>query len=214
MKSKNGKTGNTDTVYLGGRFAGKAPGALDYTVEAVKEVGMYADDAINAFGFAVGGGWTIPAVPWSVRLNSDYTFATGDSGVADGHHQSFDYLYSPQSAYSLTQQFAWKNLKDWRAGVDFKPLKKLTAKISFRDYWLANVRDSLYNWSGVKTVTNAKATSAHVGEGLDTQLVYSFDLRTSLGMGVGNLAPGSYLAQSNKTTAFIYPYLYLLRRLQ
>lgn len=140
--------------------------------------------------------------------------ATGDSGVSDGHHQSFDYLYSPQSSYSLTQQFAWKNLKDWRAGVDFKPLRKLTARISFRDYWLANVKDSLYNCSGVKTVTNAKATSAHVGEGLDTQLVYSFDGSTSLGMGVGNLAPGSYLAQSNKTTGFIYPYLYLLRRLQ
>lgn len=55
VKSKDGKTGNTDTVYLGGRLAGKAPRALDYTVEAVKEVGMYAGDAINAFGFAVGG---------------------------------------------------------------------------------------------------------------------------------------------------------------
>ena len=87
----------------------------------------------------------------------------------------------------------------------------MTAKVSFRDYWLANVRDSLYNCSGVKTVANAKATSAHVGEGLDTQLIYSFDSRTSMGMGVGNLAPGSYLAQSKKTTGFIYPYLYLLR---
>ena len=35
-----------------------------------------------------------------------------------------------------------------------------------------------------------------------------------MGMGVGTLAPGSYLAQSKKTTDFIYPYLYLLRRLQ
>jgi Alginate export len=214
VKSKDGKIGNTDTVYLGGRLAGKAPGALDYSLEAVKEVGMYADDAINAFGFAGGGGWTIPTLPWSLRLNSDYAFATGDSGAIDGHHQSFDYLYGPQSINSLTQQFAWKNIKDWRAGLDFKPFKKLTAKISFRDYWLANVRDSLYNCSGAKTITNARATSAHVGEGLDAQLVYSFDSRTSMGMGVGNLAPGSYLTQSNKTTGFIYPYLYLLRRMQ
>ena len=113
VKSKDGKTGNTDTVYLGGRLAGKAPGALDYSVEAVKEVGMYADDAINAFGFVGAGGWAIPAAPWSVRLNSDYSFATGDSGAADGHHQSFDYLYGPQSISSLTGQFAWKNLKNW-----------------------------------------------------------------------------------------------------
>ena len=97
--------------------------------------------------------------------------------------------------------------------MDLKPSKKLTAKISFRDYWLANVKDSLYNASGAKTVTNAKATSTHVGEGLDTQLVYSFNTKTSVGAGVGNLAPRSYLAQSKKTTGFIYPYLYLLRRL-
>ncbi len=194
VKSKDGKTGNTDTVYLGGRLAGKAPGGLDYTVEAVREAGMYADDAINAFGFVGGGGWMIHSVPWSVRLNSDYSFATGDSGVTDGHHPSFDYLYGPQNpTASLTGQFAWKNIKDWRAGVDFKPFKKLTAKVAFRDYWLANVKDSLYNSSGVKTVTNAQATSAHVGEGLDTQLAYSFNSRTSMGIGVANLAPGSYL---------------------
>jgi len=213
VKSKDGKTGNTDTVYLGGRVAGKAPGALDYSVEAVKEVGMYADDAINAFGFVGGGGWTIPSAPWSVRLNSDYAFATGDSGVTDGHHQSFDYLYGPQSISSISGQFAWKNIKNWRAGVDIKPLKKLTAKVSFRDCWLASVKDSLYNGSGTKTVTNTKATSVHVGEGLDTQLVYGFNVKTSVGVGVANLAPGSYLTQSKKTTGFVYPYLFLMRRL-
>ncbi len=63
VKSKDGKTGNTDTIYLGGRLAGKAPGALDYSVEAVKEAGMYADDAINAFGFAGAGGWVLPGRP-------------------------------------------------------------------------------------------------------------------------------------------------------
>jgi hypothetical protein len=214
VKSKDGKTGNTDTVYLGGRVAGKAPGALDYSVEAVKEVGMYADDAINAFGFVGAGGWTIPSAPWSVRINSDYSFATGDSGVTDGHHQSFDYLYGPQNpTASLTGQFAWKNIKDWRAGVDFKPFRKLTAKVAFRDYWLANVKDSLYNYSGTKTVTNAKATSNHVGEGMDMQVLYGFNAKTSVGVGVANLAPGSYLTQSKKTTGFVYPYLYLLRRL-
>jgi hypothetical protein len=213
VKSKDGKTGNTDTVYLGGRLAGKVPKALDYSLEAVKEVGMYADDAINAFGFVGAAGWTIPAAPWSVRLNGDYAFATGDSGNVDGHHQSFDYLYGPQSVSSLTGQFAWRNLKNLRAGVDLKPFKKLTAKISFRDYWLATVKDSLYNSVGTKTVTNTKATSTHVGEGVDALFVYAFNAKTSVGFGAGTLTPGAYLVQSKKTTGFIYPYLYLLRRL-
>jgi hypothetical protein len=213
VKGKDGKLGHTDTIYLGGRLIGKMPGAIDYSVEAVKEVGMYAGDAIDAFGFVGGGGWTIPRLPWHIRPNSEYIFATGDSGVADGHHQAFDYLYGPQVVNSLTGQFAWKNLKDWRAGVDFSPWTKLAIKVSFRDYWLANVHDSLYNSSGTKTVTNVKATSNHVGEGLDTQITYTLDPKTIMGIGVGNLAPGAYLTQSNKTTGFTYPYLYLLRRL-
>jgi hypothetical protein len=164
-------------------------------------------------GIVAGGGWTIPTAPWKIRISSDYSYASGDSGVNDGHHQSFDYLYGPQSVSSLTGQFAWKNLKDWRTGVEFTPIKKLTAKICIRDLWLANVNDSLYNGSGAKTVTNTKATSGHVGEELDALFVYRVNAKTSVGFGVGNLTPGAYLIQSKKTTGFVYPYLSLQRNL-
>ncbi|MGA2114236.1 MAG: alginate export family protein [Bryobacteraceae bacterium] len=213
VKGKDGKAGNADVIYLGGRLAGKAPFAIDYSVEAVKEIGKYADDDIDAFGFVGGGGWTLPGLPWKIRPNSEYIYASGDSGVTDGHHENFDYLYGPQTVNSLTGQFAWKNIEDWRAGVDLSPWKKLVATVSFRDYWLANVKDSLYNSSGTKTVTNAKATSNHVGEGVDTQFTYSLNPKTMFGIGVGTLSPGAYLVESKKTTGFIYPYLYILKRL-
>ena len=55
----------------------------------------------------------------------------------------------------MTGQISWKNIEDWRAGLDFAPMKKLRVKMDFRDYWLATLQDGLYNSSGVRTVFDA-----------------------------------------------------------
>jgi hypothetical protein len=89
----------------------------------------------------------------------------------------------------------------------------LTVKVDFRDYWLATTADGPYNGSGVRTVFNAKATSAHVGEGVDALATVALFKKTTMGVGVGNVAPGSYLKQSGKTTGFVYPYLTFTRQL-
>jgi hypothetical protein len=76
---------------------------------------------------------------------------------------------------------AWRNIADWRAGVDFTPLKKLKARVDFRDYWLATVQDGLYSGTGTRTVFNAKATSNHVGAGVETQFLWTFSPKMTWG---------------------------------
>jgi alginate export protein len=116
-------------------------------------------------------------------------------------------------AYSITGQASWKNIEDWRSGLGFAPTKKLTVNIDFRELWLANVHDSLYNIYGTKEVTNAKATSSHVGEEIGPVFGYSFNSKTKMGLGLGYLDPGSYLIQSKKTSGYLLPYLSLQREL-
>jgi hypothetical protein len=188
--------------------------AFDYNAEAVREGGSYSKDVVQALGYVGGAGWLISDTPAKPHVSSDFSWASGDSGRKDGHHESFDYLYgSQQPLYSLTGQVAWRNIGDWRAGIDFAPFKKLTVKTDFRDYWLATVQDGLYNGFGTRTVFNSKATSTHVGEGVETQFVYAVTPKTSLGVGVGNLKPGAYLRQSGKITGYVYPYLSFSRSL-
>jgi hypothetical protein len=214
VKGKDGTAGDGDTLYTGGRVIGTLPPAFDYSAEVVRELGSYANDAVRAWGCVAGGGWTLSHVAWKPHLNSDYIYASGDSGVKDGRHQSFDYLYGAnQPNYGLTGQFGWRNLKNWRAGVDFAPWRRLKVKVDFRDYWLANVHDGLYSSIGTRTVMNANATSAHVGEGVDAQFNFTLSPKTLLGVGVGNIAPGSYLTQSGKTSGYVYPYMTLNRQL-
>jgi hypothetical protein len=213
VKGKDNKLGNADTIYGGLRVIGKLK-AFDYNAEAVKEGGSYGNDVVQALGYATGAGWLIADTQAKPHVSSDFVWASGDSGRKDGHHESFDYMYGAQQPLNgLAGQVAWRNLGNWRAGVDFAPFKKLTVKADFRDYWLATVEDGLYNCFGTRMVLNAKATSNHVGEGVETQFVYSITPKTSLGVGVGNLKPGAYLKQSGKTTGYVYPYLSFSRAL-
>jgi len=199
---------------MGGRIIGKSKGGIDYTLEGVREAGNYANDTIRAWGYVAGGGWTVTPAFWKLHVGSDYLFASGDDGRKDGVHNQFDYLYgNNQPMDSLTGQFAWRNLREWRAGADFSPRKKLTVKIDYRDYWLATVQDGLYNASGIRTVMNANATSAHVGNGVEALFVFTLNSKTMLGTGVANIFPGAYLTQSGKTSGFIYPFLSFTRRL-
>ncbi len=214
VKSKDGKLGDADTLYGGMRLIGTIPGGFDYNGEAVREGGYYNHDVVQAFGYVAGGGWTLKRVSWKPHFNSDYVWASGDDNRKDGYHQSFDCLYGAnQPLNSLTGQFGWRNLADWRAGVDFTPTKKLKVKVDYRDYWLATVQDGLYNGSGTRTVFDTKATSNHVGEGVDAMLIATVTPKTVVGIGVGNLAPGSYLKQAGKTSGFVYPFLYFTRQL-
>jgi hypothetical protein len=213
VKGKDGKLGDADTIYGGLRVIGKVR-TFDYNAEAVREGGSYGTDTVQALGYVAGGGWLIRDTLAKPHVSSDFSWASGDSGRKDGHHESFDYLYGAQQPLvSLTGQVAWRNIGNWRAGVDFLPFKKLTVKVDFRDYWLATVQDGLYNGFGTRTVLNAKATSTHVGEGVEAQFVYAITPKTGLGVGVGNLAPGAYLKQSGKTTGYVYPYFYFSRAL-
>jgi Alginate export len=212
MKGKDSVVGNADTLYFGVRVNGKLKSGFDYNFESVREGGSYANDRIEAWGYAAGGGWTISQAGWKPHLNSDYVQASGDSGKKDGYHQGFDCLYGlNQPLNSMPGIVSWHNVRDWRAGVDFYPVKKVKIKVDFRDYWLATNQDGLYNASGVRTVLNTKATSTHIGEGVDAQMILSLNSKTILGLGLGKIAPGSFLTQSGKTNGMFYPSVYFTR---
>jgi hypothetical protein len=214
VKSKDGHLGSADVLYAGLRVIGKLPGRFDYSVEGVKEAGHYSHDVVNALGWVAGGGWTVNDAPAKLHFSSDFVWASGDDGKKDGFHQAFDCLYGlNQPLNSMTGQISWKNIQDWRAGVDFFPIRKLKVKVDYRDYWLANTADGLYNSSGTRTVFDAKATSNHVGEGIDAQVILTLNRKTVVGFGIGNLTPGAYLKQAGKTTGLVYPSLYFTRQL-
>jgi hypothetical protein len=212
VKGKDGKLGNADTIYGGARLLGKIPGGFDYSAEAVREFGSYSDETIQAFGYITGGGWTFAKAPWHPRLNGEYQFASGNDDRKDHYHQGFDFLYGlQQPVTSLTGQFGWRNIETLKAGVETGPLKNLKVSLYYRNYRLATIEDGLYSGTNVETVLNTKATSNHVGEGLENMWTWKATPKTTVGAGIATLTPGAYLKQSNKTTGFLYPYVVFAR---
>jgi hypothetical protein len=213
VKSKEGKVGNANTLALGGRWIGKLPGRFDYNFEPIHEFCSYSNDHVDGNALLTGVGWTATPAGWKPRLSTDYEYASGDNAKKNDIRETFDNMYGfNQPMNSLTGAFGFKNLKDLRAGVAFTPFKKLTVKVDGRDFWLANTEDGLYNALGTLTVHNANATSAHVGESIETMATITPNKYTTFGLGVGTLFPGEYLKQSNKDQAFVYPYIYWRER--
>lgn len=213
VKSKEGQVGNANTLAVGGRWIGKLPGRFDYNFEPIHELGSYANDHVDANALLTGVGWTVTPSGWKTRLSSDYEYASGDNAKKNDVRETFDNMYGfNQPMNSLTGAFGFKNLKDLRSGVAFSPLRKLTLKLDGREFWLADTEDGLYNAAGTRTVFNAKATSAHVGESVEMMATVTPNKDTTFGLGIGTLFPGEYLKQSNKDQAFIYPYVFFTQK--
>ncbi len=213
VKSKDGKSGDADTLAAGLRVTGKGNWGFDYSAEAVHEMGTYANDQVRAWATASTLGWTASHIPGNPRFLVEYVFASGDSGRKDSAHQAFDFMYGlNQPMNSYTGQFVWRNLKDARAGVSWNILKPLKLSVDFRDYWLANTQDGLYNIAGTRTAYNTAATSSHVGEGIEANAAYAYSKTILFGIGVANLFPGEYLGEAKKTSGFVYPFLYMSKR--
>ena len=107
----------------------------------------------------------------------------------------------------MIDQFGWKNLKNWRAGFDCRPLKKLTARLDFNEFYLATVQDSLYNSSGTSAVLDRKATSNHIGSEINAIASYQWSKIWRFGAGYGHLFVGDFLKESKVGFGYTYPYI-------
>jgi hypothetical protein len=107
----------------------------------------------------------------------------------------------------MIDQFGWKNLKNWRAGFDCHPFKKLKLRADFNEFYLATVQDALYNSSGSAALLNRKSTSGHIGSEANMVALYQWTRIWKFGAGYGRLFAGEFLKQSKNNFSYTYPYL-------
>ena len=208
IKSEAGISGDAILASPGVRLTGKLRGGFDYTGEAVIQHGSWSADRISARAATGVAGWTVAGVAWQPRFSAEYNYASGDPTAKDGNRNTFDQFYpSNHSYYGMVDQFGWKNMKNYRFGFDFVARKKLKVRADFNEFYLATVQDSFYGSSGSSVVLNRKATSAHVGTGINTLAVYQWTKIWKFGAGVGHLYAGDYLKQSGHASGYTYPYV-------
>jgi hypothetical protein len=211
VKSEEGVVSKVDEKAPGFRWAGKLPGGLDYGTEMVKEFGSVGTDTIRAWAGHWGAGRTFSKTWASPRLYAEYNYASGDANPKDGIRGTFDQMYpSGHDKFGISDQIGWRNIKDFRAGVDTKPLKRLGFSLEYNDWYLASASDAMYNALGnalFRSTTGNQGT--HIGQEFDATATWNVFSQLQAGVGFGHIAPGQFLKNVTPGNAYNYPYLML-----
>ena len=206
--SEAGAWGNSRLYTMGVRGKGALPHRMDYMLEVAGQTGQVSGDTARAWAGHAQLGCTVSKAKSAPRLIAEYDHATGDRNPRDGHRGTFDQLYPTNHfRYGIADQIGWRNMHDATGGVEWKFHPKWRLNVDVHSFWLASRADSLYAAGGAAVVRNPKATSSHVGNELDANLVYRHSEKLSFVGGIGHLFAGGFLRQSTPGSGLTAPYV-------
>lgn len=209
--SELGVRGDLDRYTTGLRVWAKGLGPWDYNAAIIGQRGDAAGAEISAWGYYAELGYSIDA-RWKPRLYAEYNFGSGDEDPNDGRVGGFVDLYPTAHLwYGFTDQEGWRNLKNIRMGLDLAPVRKLQLKLDFHGFWLATLRDGLYNVGGRLLVAAPQdgASDAKVGDELNAIFTVPVSDILSVGGGIGHLFPGRFVEENSPGFGHTFSYLFV-----
>jgi hypothetical protein len=210
VKTEAASLSKLDEKTLGVRWAGNKS-RLDYNAEAVGQFGSIGGDHIRAWAWVAMAGYTFESARLKPRVFAEASFASGDQNSKDGRHGTFDQLYpNIHGQHGLSDQVAWQNLKETRAGVRISLRRNWLVAGSYSDWWLASASDGFYNASGAIVARDTRGLSGtHIGQEFSAETSYRLDRHLELGAGIGHILPGEFLVNADHKHAYTYPYVML-----
>jgi len=215
VKSEEGTPGRADIYTAGFRWVGSLPAGFDYAAEMAKQMGHYSNDDIVAWAGYWIIGYTVPGVPLEPRLSVEYDYATGDKAQGDGRIGTFDQLYpTNHSYYGIVDMEGWRNLRDFRSGINLVPHHKVKLTFDYNWFWLASAHDGLYNAAGVLIVKPPASGALHTDVGSEADIIFSYSPfpQVIIGSGFGHLFPGRFLKENSPGSGTSFPYGFLTYR--
>lgn len=207
----SGKDG-TDKLGIntfGFRLAGPASHGMKYSLEAAHQKGKIgpADLSASAWFSGLSRRWSIGRR--TLDLSAEYKYASGTKNPADLKHSgTFDQLYATNhDKFGHQDLFGWRNIHNVRSLATLGVTKNFAINFLYDNYWLANLKDAVYNGSGKLIARSATGTAGrHVGQETDIYGAYKHGHFT-FGAGYGRFFSGQFI---QKATPGIGPtYLYL-----
>jgi hypothetical protein len=201
--------GKLDEKAYGFRIRGKEISNFDYRFESIWERGSAGSNGIEAWGATLGAGYRAENLPGRPRFFTGYDYASGDKNPRDGIHNTFDTMYpTAHDRFGIADQFGWQNIIGVRAGGTFEPHRRWQITGQYLNFWLASATDAVYNTSGGAIARDATGKSgAHLAEEFDVYTWYEINRQVHVGVGIGHVMPGHFLASVTKGAAYTYPYI-------
>jgi hypothetical protein len=194
---------------LGFRLAGPLSQGVKYSLEAALQKGTTgpAELSASAWYAALSRRWAIARK--TLDLSAEYKYASGTENPADTKHSgTFDQLYAANhDKFGHEDLFGWRNIHNARSLTTLGVTRNFAISFLYDNYWLANLKDALYNGSGKLIARSATGVAGrHVGQETDLFGTYKHGHFT-FGAGYGHFFSGQFI---EKTTPGIGPtYLYV-----
>ena len=194
---------------FGGRLAGPALFDSKYSLEGVLQNGKMgpARHRAAAWFSSLARRWTVDGKPLDV--SGEYKFASGTKDPGDiSNSGTFDQLYpANHDKFGHQDLFGWRNLHNVRALAVLGITKSFALNFMYDSYWLASLRDGIYNGSGKLIARSPKGDAGrHVGQEADIFGTYKYR-HFLFGAGYGHFFSGEFI---HNTTPGVGPtYLYL-----
>jgi hypothetical protein len=206
--SKDG-TDKLGTNTFGFRLTGPLGYGVKYSLEAALQRGKVGPANLRAGAWSAGLShrWTVASR--TLDVGAEYKYASGTANPADPTYSgTFDQLYSANhDKFGHEDLFGWRNLHNARSLTTLALTSNLSINFMYDNYWLANLKDGLYNSSGRQIVRSAAGTAGrHVGQETDVFATYKRG-HFIFGAGYGHLFSGQFI---QRTTPGVGPtYLYV-----
>ena len=114
------------------------------------------------------------------------------------------------SLFASDELDGWRNLKNIRIGSQFKPTGKVSARLDYHLFWLADKPDGFYDVAGRRTVAApvGGATAAKVCYEVDATFTVPLTPIMTVGGGIGCMFAGPFLDAnlpgSENTLTFLF----------
>jgi len=194
---------------FGGRLTGPAPLKTKYSLEGAVQTGKVgvARQRAGAWFSSLSRRWTVAGKP--LDISGEYKFASGSKDPGDTSKSgTFDQLYAANhDKFGHEDLLGWRNLHNARSLATLGITKNFAVNFMYDSFWLASLRDGIYNGSGKLIAKSAKGDAGrHVGQEADLFGTYKYKHFT-VGAGYGRFFSGEFIQHA---TAGVGPnYLYL-----
>ncbi|MFO1501731.1 MAG: alginate export family protein [Verrucomicrobiota bacterium] len=212
VTSSGAGAGARDVYTIGARVK-SLPGQFggwDYGAEIAGQIGDVKQGPARvehrALMADVMGGYTWTNAPGLPRVGLDFTYGSGDSDPTDSQHETFDLLFgAAHKYYGIMDVTGLRNTISPSLNLTLRPIKKVTLRLDYFLYWLADTHDLAYAEVGKGRTVNGYGVHPNFNQffGSEIDLVANYALTPYLNLqaGYSHFFVGDYVRQSVSSVA-------------
>lgn len=183
----------------------KRSGALDYDVEAVLQMGRFANADIRAWTIASDTGYRAEAVAGRPRLGLRADMTSGDRDRDDDRLGTFNALFPRGAYFGLIASAGPSNHMDLHPQVAAHPRDGLVVTASWLFIWRRQLDDGIYGIPGTLLRSGAGTHSRFVGHSPGLEAEWQVTRRLSLTGNASFFTAGPFIQESGpaRTIGFV-----------